>query len=77
MARRVFAVVGLKSTMMMDTENPLQFAKPVGIRCPLAAATKDLNEYAVVYSQANPCRSAMTAACVRSVTPSFARIELT
>jgi thiol-disulfide isomerase/thioredoxin len=38
------AVVGLKSSMMLDTEDPLQFAKRVGIRYPLAAATKELNQ---------------------------------
>src|SRR5262249_8252062 len=38
------AVVGLKSTMMMDIEDPLQFAKRVGIRYPLATATKELNQ---------------------------------
>jgi thiol-disulfide isomerase/thioredoxin len=38
-----FAVVGLKSSMMRDTENPLEFAKRMGIRYPLAVATGDLN----------------------------------
>jgi hypothetical protein len=30
--------------MMKDTENPVQFAKRIGIRYPLAVATPDLNQ---------------------------------
>ena len=37
-------VVGLKSSMMTDTEDPVQFAKRVGIRYPLAVANDDLNQ---------------------------------
>jgi thiol-disulfide isomerase/thioredoxin len=35
-------VIGLKSNAMADTENPLKFAKKVGVRYPLAVATDDL-----------------------------------
>jgi len=38
------AVVGLKASMMNDTEDPVQFAKRIGIRYPLAVAKEDLNE---------------------------------
>ena len=41
---RGFAVVGLKASMMKDTENPVQFAKRLGIRYPLAVATADLSQ---------------------------------
>ena len=34
-----FAVVGFKATMMMDTEDPLQFATEDGVRYPLAIAS--------------------------------------
>ena len=37
-----FAVVGLKASMMADTEDPLGFAKKTGVRYPLAVATEDL-----------------------------------
>ena len=33
---RGFAVLGLKATMMMDTEDPVQFARQVGVHYPLA-----------------------------------------
>jgi|SRR6516164_2676699 thiol-disulfide isomerase/thioredoxin len=37
-----FVVVGLKFDTMMDMENPLKFAKKIGVRYPLAVATDDL-----------------------------------
>ncbi len=37
-------VIGLKSSMMQDTEDPMQFAHRVGIHYPLAVATNDLNQ---------------------------------
>jgi thiol-disulfide isomerase/thioredoxin len=39
---RGFAVVGLKSSVMMDTENPIKFAKEIGVHYPLASASADL-----------------------------------
>lgn len=39
---RGFAVVGFKTDMMKDTENPLEFAKKIGVRYPLAVATEDI-----------------------------------
>lgn len=36
---RGFAVLGLKATMMMDTEDPIQFAREVGVHYPLAIAS--------------------------------------
>src|SRR6516225_3110938 len=39
---RGFAVVGLKFDTMMDTEDPIQFAKRIGVRYPLAVASDDL-----------------------------------
>jgi len=39
---RGFAVVGLKSDIMMDTENPIKFAKEIGVHYPLAVASSDL-----------------------------------
>jgi len=41
---RGLAVVGLKVDMMRDTEEPLQFAKRIGVRYPLAVATADLRQ---------------------------------
>jgi thiol-disulfide isomerase/thioredoxin len=38
------AVVGLKANMMSDTEDPVHFAKVIGIRYPLAAATDELSQ---------------------------------
>jgi len=38
------AVVGLKASMMNDTEDPVRFAKRIGIRYPLAVAKDDLNQ---------------------------------
>jgi thiol-disulfide isomerase/thioredoxin len=37
---RGFAVVGLKSDLMMDTENPIKFAKEIGVHYPLAVASE-------------------------------------
>jgi hypothetical protein len=37
-----FAVVGLKSNMMMDTENPVKFAKEIGVHYPLVSASAEL-----------------------------------
>ena len=39
---RGFAVVGFKFDMMMDTEDPLQFAKGIGVRYPLAVASEEV-----------------------------------
>ena len=39
-----FAVVGLKAEMMKDTEDPLEFAKKIGVRYPLAVATDDMTK---------------------------------
>lgn len=39
---RGLTVVGLKANMMADTENPLKFAKRVGVHYPLVVATDDL-----------------------------------
>lgn len=36
---RGFAVLGLKATMMMDTEDPMQFAREAGVHYPLAIAS--------------------------------------
>ena len=35
------AVVGLKSNMMMDTEEPLKFAKEIGVHYPLVSASAE------------------------------------
>ncbi|HLY98443.1 MAG TPA: redoxin domain-containing protein [Candidatus Angelobacter sp.] len=39
-----FAVVGFKVSMMKDTENPLAFAKRIGVLYPLVVATDELTE---------------------------------
>jgi thiol-disulfide isomerase/thioredoxin len=39
-----FAVVGFKATMMMDTEDPLRFAKEAGVHYPLAIASASITE---------------------------------
>lgn len=39
-----FAVVGFKFDTMMDTEDPILFAKKIGIRYPLAVADDDLKQ---------------------------------
>ena len=41
---RGFAVVGFKFDTMMDTEDPVLFAKKIGVRYPLAVATNDVKE---------------------------------
>jgi thiol-disulfide isomerase/thioredoxin len=39
---RGFAVVGLKSNIMTDSVNPLQFARRIGVRYPLVIASAEL-----------------------------------
>jgi thiol-disulfide isomerase/thioredoxin len=39
---RGFAVVGLKSDIMMDAEDPIRFAKEIGVHYPLAVASADI-----------------------------------
>lgn len=39
-----FVVIGFKATMMADTENPLRFAKKMGVRYPLVVATDALSQ---------------------------------
>lgn len=39
-----FAVVGFKFDTMMDREDPVVFAKRIGVRYPLAIATDELME---------------------------------
>jgi thiol-disulfide isomerase/thioredoxin len=39
-----FAVVGFKFDTMMDTEDPVLFAKKIGVRYPLAVAADDLKQ---------------------------------
>lgn len=39
-----FAVVGFKFDTMADTESPLQFAKEIGVRYPLAVASEDIRQ---------------------------------
>jgi len=41
---RGFAVVGFKFDTMMDSEDPLLFAKRLGVRYPLAVASDDLKQ---------------------------------
>ena len=41
---RGLAVVGFKFDTMMDAEDPLQFAKKIGVRYPLAVATDELKQ---------------------------------
>jgi len=41
---RGFTVIGFKFDMMTDTEDPLQFAKRLGVRYPLAFASDDLKK---------------------------------
>ena len=41
---RGFVVMGFKFDTMMDTEDPLQFVKEIGVRYPLAVATDDLKQ---------------------------------
>jgi hypothetical protein len=39
---RGFVVIGLKFDTMADVEDPLQFAKGIGVQYPLAVATEEL-----------------------------------
>jgi thiol-disulfide isomerase/thioredoxin len=39
-----FAVIGFKFDTMPDTENPVAFARRIGVRYPLAVATDDLKQ---------------------------------
>jgi thiol-disulfide isomerase/thioredoxin len=39
-----FVVIGLKSSAMADTENPLKFARKIGVHYPVAVASDDLAE---------------------------------
>ena len=39
-----FVVIGFKFDTMMDMENPLLFAKKIGVRYPLAVASEDLKQ---------------------------------
>src|SRR6266436_4379096 len=39
-----FTVIGFKFDTMMDTEDPAQFAKKIGVRYPLAVAPDDLKQ---------------------------------
>ncbi len=41
---RGFAVVGFKFDTMMDIEDPVEFAKKIGVRYPLAVAADDLKQ---------------------------------
>jgi len=41
---RGFTVIGFKFDTMMDSEDPLQFAKKIGVRYPLAVAPDDLKQ---------------------------------
>jgi thiol-disulfide isomerase/thioredoxin len=41
---RGFAVIGFKLDVMRDTEDPLRFAKEIGVRYPLAVAAADLKQ---------------------------------
>ena len=41
---RGFAVIGFKFDTMRDMEDPVQFARKIGVRYPLAVATDDLKQ---------------------------------
>jgi len=41
---RGFAVIGFKFDTMTDTEDPVLFAKKIGVRYPLAVAADDLKQ---------------------------------
>ena len=41
---REFTVIGFKFDTMMDMEDPVQFAKKIGVRYPLAVAPDDLKQ---------------------------------
>ncbi|MGA7626191.1 MAG: redoxin domain-containing protein [Candidatus Acidiferrales bacterium] len=42
--KRGFAVIGLKFDTMADTEDPVLFARRIGVRYPLAVASDDLKQ---------------------------------
>jgi len=42
--RRGFVVVGFKFDTMIDTEDPVLFAKRIGVRYPLAVASDELKQ---------------------------------
>ena len=44
MALSGFAVIGFKFDTMTDTEDPVLFAKKIGVRYPLAVASDDLKQ---------------------------------
>lgn len=39
-----FAVIGFKFDVMRDTENPVQFARKMGVKYPLAAASEEIKQ---------------------------------
>lgn len=39
-----FAVIGFKFDVMRDTENPVQFARKMGVKYPLAAASDEIKQ---------------------------------
>jgi thiol-disulfide isomerase/thioredoxin len=41
---RGFVVIGFKFETMRDMEDPLQFARKIGVRYPLAVATEDVKQ---------------------------------
>jgi len=41
---RGLVVIGFKFDVMMDTENPLQFARKIGVEYPLAVASEDIKQ---------------------------------
>jgi len=41
---RGFAVIGLKFDVMRDTEDPVQFARKIGVKYPLAVASEDIKQ---------------------------------
>lgn len=41
---RGFVAIGFKFDTMMDTEEPIQFAKNIGVRYPLAVATDEIKQ---------------------------------
>ena len=41
---RGFVVIGFKSDVMMDTEDPIQFARKIGVHYPLVVATNEVNQ---------------------------------
>ena len=41
---RGFVVIGFKFDVMRDTENPIQFARKIGVKYPLAVASDDIKQ---------------------------------